>query len=205
MDHEKILEDAWSSPANTKIALAPADVNKILGEEYEVETPFTYTRTMLWDMEVHKARQPDKYIPYVVKPVSAEKFPSVRHGAFEDFTRVSEQRVWNEPSTYCTVIEQVRLDHENRRAFFIGVDEFVTPDGRRFVAGGQQPLFLVEHSALGSEDEPLNMWRIVHPTETVDTSLVELFQRKAREHPLSGFHEVYIRDDLHISLARKTK
>ncbi|WP_328648944.1 hypothetical protein OHS58_16985 [Amycolatopsis sp. NBC_00348] len=45
----------------------------------------------------------------------------------------------------------VRLDHEHRRAFFLGAD--------RFEAGSGQPLFHVEHSVAGPEDDPLNLGR----------------------------------------------
>lgn len=156
MNHEEIFEQTWAAPGTTSMELAPVAVNDVLRERYDVRPPFTYTGAQLWDMEVRKAAAPDKYIPTVVKAGSAEKFPSVRNGRFEDFTRVSDQRLWTDPARFATIIEHVRLDHENRRAFFIGAERFEAPDGRVFTAGAGQPLFHVEHSVAGREDAPVN-------------------------------------------------
>lgn len=38
-------------------------------------------------MEVRKAKAPDRYMPTVVKDSSAERFPSVHRGSFEDQRR----------------------------------------------------------------------------------------------------------------------
>src|SRR5262245_4608950 len=161
LDHEAILEQAWAAPGTTSVTVPPVSVNDVLRDRYDVRPPFAYTGAQLWDMEVRKAAAPDRYIPTVVKQGSAEKFPSVRHGRFEDFTRVSDQRLWTDPDRFATIIEHVRLDHENRRAFFVGAERFEAPDGRVFTAGAGQPIFHVEHSVAGPEDAPLNLWRIV--------------------------------------------
>jgi hypothetical protein len=138
-----------------------------------------------------------------VKAGSAEKFPSVRHGRFEDFTRVSDQRLWAHPDRFAPIIEHVRLDHEHRRAFFIGAERFEAPDGRVFTAGAGQPLFHVEHSVAGPEDAPLNLWRIVHLTGEPDQSLVDAFDELANDRYLRVFVEVHLRDDLGRELVRR--
>lgn len=203
MNHEEIFEQAWAAPGTTSVELPPVPVNEVLRERYDVRPPFAYTGAQLWDMEVRKAAAPDKYIPTVVKAGSAEKFPSVRHGRFEDFTRVSEQRLWADPARFATIIEHVRLDHENRRAFFIGAERFEAPDGRVFTAGGGQPLFHVEHSVAGPEDAPLNRWRIVHLTEERDQSLVDAFDDLVNDRYLRVFVEVHLRADLGRELVRR--
>ncbi|MGV9361239.1 hypothetical protein [Amycolatopsis sp. NPDC003731] len=204
MNHEEIFEQAWAAPGTTPVELPPVAVNDVLRERYDVRPPFDYTGAQLWDMEVRKAAAPDKYIPTVVKAGSAEKFPSVRHGRFEDFTRVSEQRLWAAPSRFATIIEHVRLDHEHRRAFFIGAERFEAPDGRVFTAGAGQPLFHVEHSVAGAEDAPLNLWRIVHLTSAPDQSLVDAFDELANERHLRVFIEVHLREDLGRALERRS-
>jgi len=203
MNHEAIFEQAWAEPGTTSVELPPVAVNDVLRERYDVHPPFSYTGAQLWDMEVRKAAAPDVYLPTVVKPGSAEKFPSVRHGRFEDFTRVSDQRLWADPDHYATIIEHVRLDHENRRAFFIGAERFEAPDGRVFTAGAGQPLFHVEHSVGGPEDAPLNLWRIVHLTGEPDRSLVDAFDAPANDRYLRVFVEVHLRTELGRELVRR--
>jgi hypothetical protein len=203
LDHQAVFEQAWNAPGSTTVDLPPVRVNDVLRDRYDVRPPFAYTGTQLWDMEVRKAAAPDKYIPTVVRPGSAEKFPSVRHGEVEDFTRVSDQRLWADPSQYTAVIEQVRLDRANRRAFFLGVSTFEAPDGREFVAGTAQPLFHVEHSVGGSEDDPLNLWRIVLLTDTPDPVLAAAFKPLAEDPYLRVFVEVHLRDDLGRELVRR--
>lgn len=203
MNHEEIFERAWAAPETTSVELPAIPVNDVLRERYDVRPPFAYTGAQLWDMEVRKAAAPDKYIPTVVKAGSAEKFPSVRHGRFEDFTRVSDQRQWADPAQFATIIEHVRLDHENRRAFFIGAERFEAPDGRVFTAGAGQPIFHVEHSVAGPEDAPLNLWRIVHLTGEPDRSLVDAFDELAKDRYLRVFIEVHLRDDLGRELVRR--
>ncbi|GLY41888.1 hypothetical protein Amsp01_079110 [Amycolatopsis sp. NBRC 101858] len=203
MNHEEIFERAWAEPGTTSVELPPVPVNDVLSERYDVHPPFGYTGARLWDMEVRKAAAPDVYIPTVVKSGSAEKFPSVRHGHFEDFTRVSGQRLWADPSRFATIIEHVRLDHGNRRAFFIGAERFEAPDGRTFTAGAGQPLFHVEHSVGGPEDAPLNRWRIVHLTAEPDPSLAAAFDELANDRYLRVFIEVHLRRDLGRELVRR--
>jgi hypothetical protein len=203
LDHEAIFEQAWNAPGTTTVDLQPVRVNDVLRDRYDVRPPFAYTGTQLWDMEVRKAAAPDKYIPTVVRPGSAEKFPSVRHGRFEDFTRVSDQRLWADPDHYTAVIEHVRLDHEHRRAFFLGAKFFEAPDGRVFTAGTAQPLFHVEHSVGGTEDDPLNLWRIVLLTETSDAVLAAAFDELANDRYLRVFIEVHLRTDLGRELVRR--
>jgi hypothetical protein len=203
LDHEAIFEQAWTAPGTTPVELPAVPVNDVLRDRYDVRPPFAYTGTQLWDMEVRKAAAPDRYIPTVVKAGSASRFPSTRHGQLEDFTRVSDQRLWAEPDRYATIVEHVRLDHEHRRAFFIGADRFETPDGRVVTAGAGQPLFHVEHSVAGPEDAPLNLWRIVHLTDTPDPTLTAAFQDLANDRYLRVFIEVHLREDLGRELVRR--
>lgn len=202
LDHEALLEQAWSAPGTTASELPPVDVNRVLRERYEVRPPVVLTGTSLWDMEVRKASAPDVYIPTVVKPGSVERFPSVRHGRFEDFTRISEQRLWLDHDSFGVVIEHVRLDHESRRAFFVGAETFRTPDGRLVEAGTGQPVFHVEHSVGGPEDEPLNNWRIVHLTDRPDPALLAPFDEMGHDPYLRVFIEVYLREDLRRTVQR---
>lgn len=100
------------------------------------------------------------------------------------------------------MIEHVHLDHDNHRAFFIGAPRFTTPDGRQLVAGTAQPLFHVEHSVSGTEQRPLNHWRIVHLTTTPDPAMIAYFAAMAQDPYLRIFHEVYLRNDVGLDLVR---
>lgn len=199
---EREFESAWANPRHTAIELPAVDVNTVLEERYDVERPTAFTRATLWDMEVWKAAAPDRYIPTVVAPGSLEVFPGKRLGALEDFTRATDQRLWLRGSEYGRVIERVHLDHAQQRAFFFGVAEFNAPDGRVLRAGREQPVFHVEHSVAGTDDRPLNLWRIVHLTSNFDESMAAKFHEMAQEKYLRIFIEVYLRDDLHCAVER---
>lgn len=203
MGHEEIFKAAFATPTFTAILTPDSRVNSVIAESYDVDEPFTYTLTQLWDMEVRKAHRPDKYIHYVAKPGSLRIFGIRKEGDLEFFYRVTEQRSWKDPEKYTKVIEDVRLDHKNHTAFFLGVTEATTPEGETIVAGEDQPLFHVEHSAKGTEEDPINVWSIVFLTEEKDSSLVELFEKISDPKHLRGFNEVYIRDDLGRKLTRK--
>ncbi|QUQ62926.1 hypothetical protein [Kutzneria sp. CA-103260] len=198
MDHEKVLDNAWHTPGVTAIELPAVDVNQVLADHYELDRELTFTRTMLWDMEARKAAAPDVYIPTVVAPGSATKFPSTRHEELEDFTRVSDQRLWGDRDRFGTIIEHVRLDHGHQRAFFVGDSEF-----RDVEATTDQPLFHVEHSVAGAENRPLNLWRIMVLTEAVDQHLVDVFTKMGEDPYLRVFIEVYLEKDLGVSFRRK--
>jgi hypothetical protein len=197
-EQERVLEQAWSTPGNTTFTLPPVDVNQVLADHYDLDRELTFTRSMLWDMEVRKASAPDVYIPTVVKPGSVEKF-----GVGDDFVRVSDQRLWLDQPSYGTVIEHVHLDHQRHSAFFAGASEFSTPDGRILSAGAGQPLFHVEHSVAGTEGRPLNLWRIVSLTDEPDKELAEFFAGMSEDKYLRVFIEVYIREILGYTLTRR--
>lgn len=202
LDHEAVFEQAWTSAGVTTADLPRVRVNDVLRERYVVSPPFEYTGTRLWDMEVRKAKVPDVFIPTVVLP-GAEKFPSVWRGQVEEFTRVSEQRLWTDRARTALIIEHVRLDHENRRAFFVGDERFEAPDGRVFTAGTGQPIFHVEHSVGGSEEDPLNLWRIVNLTDQRDPALAAAFDELAHDPYLRVFIEVHLREVLGRELVRR--
>ncbi|CAM3594956.1 hypothetical protein KIPE111705_16040 [Kibdelosporangium persicum] len=187
------FERAWTNPRNTAIDLPPVDVNQILRDHYEVDGDLRYTRTMLWDMEVRKASRPDLFLPNVVQPGSAEKWATADPDVF---TRVSAQRLWLKPEEFGVVIEHVQLDQAKQSAYFIGVAEYDTPDGRHLVADTRQPLFHVEHWVEGAEDQPVNRWRIVHETDGPDQVLTDFFTDMGRTVRLRDFIEVHIRDVL---------
>ncbi len=78
LNHEGEFERAWADPSNTRPELPPVDVNRVLAEHYRTSEPLTFTRTMLWDMEVRKAWRPDRFIPSVVREGSAALGAGVR-------------------------------------------------------------------------------------------------------------------------------
>ncbi|WP_069161349.1 hypothetical protein [Nocardia altamirensis] len=197
VDHKKTFRAAWEDSANTTCELPPLDVNQVLADRYELASPLIFTRTMLWDMEIRKSRRPDIYIPYVVSGAAQS------WGEDDIFVRSSTQRLWLAPETYGLVLEQTHLDHANQIVTFIGAAEVPGPDGELLHAGTGQPVFHVEHGVSGTEERPLNTWRIVSLTETPDPRFVEVFDRIAASPYLPGFLEIYIREVLEIELTRR--
>jgi hypothetical protein len=59
LNHEGEFQRAWADPNNTRFELHPVDVNRVLEERYRTSRPLTFTRTMLWVMEVRKAWRPE--------------------------------------------------------------------------------------------------------------------------------------------------
>ncbi|RFU76579.1 hypothetical protein TARUN_5664 [Trichoderma arundinaceum] len=180
-NHETILEAAFRDPNNTPITLEPSN---------------------LWDMEVKKAHNPAKYLRHILRPGSLQVFNLQKDGPTETFVRVTDQGTWSDPTRFNTVIEQVLLDHDKEKAIFIGVPEVEGPDGHKIVAGTAQPLFHVEHSVTGTENEPLNIWRVVHLDKDEDGKLKEAFKKMMASPYLREFNEVYIREDLGKKLNR---
>ena len=60
----------------------------------------------------------------------------------------------------------------------------------------------MEHAVGGSEQAPINLWRIVHLTDQEDQQLIEQFARMWQSPWLPEFVEIYIRQDMHIGLTR---
>ena len=203
LNHEEEFERAWTDRGNTRIELSPVDVNRVLAEHYRTGEPLTFTRTMMWDMEVKKAFRPDLYLPSVVTGGSARTWGRrAATGGAESFVRCSEQRLWLEPSRRGLVLERVFLNPGRQSATFIGAAELLDEGGNLLRAGTGQPLFHVEHSAGGAESRPLNRWRIVYLTERPERELIDRFEL-TEEAWLREFFEVYIRRDLRIELTRR--
>ncbi|MEH6523767.1 hypothetical protein [Sulfitobacter sp.] len=203
-NHESVFQNAWADPSNTRFELPPVNINEALAEHYGTSEPFTFTRTMTWDMEVRKALKPDDYIRSVVQEGSAHSWDQhlIADGT-EIFVRSSLQRLWLEPKKLGLVLELVSLNHTEQKVTFIGALEDSDQSNNLFRVIGGQPLFHVEHSVGGEEREPLNRWRIVHLTDGPDRRLIERFKVMANNVLLPEFIENYIRNDLNIGLAAK--
>ena len=204
LDHEGEFQRAWIDPSNTRFELPPVDVNRVLDKHYRTSEPLTFTRTMLWDMEVRKSWRPDRYIPSVVWPGSAHAWGqrSAADGT-ESFVRSSQQRLWLTPMKYGLVLEQVCLNPMQQKISFIGTTEHPDWDGNLLRAGVGQPLFHVEHSVGGDKSRPLNRWRIVHLTDGPEHRLGERFTLMANDVWLPEFIDIYIRNDLGIKSTRR--
>lgn len=203
LNHPEIIEAAFADPKNTAVAFPNVDVNKIIAERYDVDEPFTYTHSQLWDMETKKARNPAKYLRPILRPGSLKVFGEKREGSIETFTRVTDQRMFTNFDEFTTVIEQVRIDYDDHRIWFVGIPEIEGPDGEKIVAGKKQPTFHVVHGAVGSEEKPFNTWRIVFLTDGVDEKHKATFEELAKRPFLAMYNEIYVREDLGRTLTRK--
>ena len=197
---EQEFETAWCNPKHTRFALPDVDVNKVLGERYVVDPPLAFTRSMLWDMELKKSWDPATYIPYVVSTGYSWRRHNLERGC-ERFFRSSTQLGWIRPDRG-QVLEDVFINRNDERIFFLGRHEMTNEQGQRIYASDYQPLFHVEHAAAGSEDAPRNVWRIVVLTEQNDPRYTEPFKQMVTEGWLPGFLEVYIERNLKVVLRR---
>ena len=194
---------AWDNPGHTCYQLPDIDVNQVLAARYTTGEPLTFTRDMLWDMEARKAAYPGSYIPYVVR-AGSDRCWNRHHGdGGEYLDRCSMQRLWLDPDRYELILESAFLNHGEQKVTFLGVPELTGPDSTLLRAGAGQPLFHVEHSAGGTERQPLNGWRIVHLTTARDDRLMAVFEHMAAGPWLPEHTEIYIRDTLGIELTRK--
>jgi hypothetical protein len=191
---------AWDNPAHTQFELPPVNVNKVLRDRYRVEPATFLTRAMIWDMEVKKAWDPRTYIPYVVSEGRSWGRHSLQDRS-ERFYRSSMQRGWITPEQG-RILEDVYVSHDEQRIFFQGRATMTAEDGEQLRASDFQPLFHVEHGVGGSDDEPLNLWRIVLLTPRRDMRYTEPFEQMVRAGLLPGFIEIYIEKDLQMRLIR---
>ncbi|PKH89130.1 hypothetical protein [Colwellia sp. Bg11-28] len=196
------FENAWENPRNTRFELPAPDVNKVLSECYEVGKPVHLTGNMVWDMELKKAWNPANYIPYVVSRDHAWGRYSFDDDS-EYFVREIEAKAWIIEDAIGPVFEEVFISHKERRMIFLGRDKLTTETGKTIRTNEYQPLFHVEHGVAGTEDAPLNTWRIVILTENNDPLYHQPFEEMVKAGGLPGFLEIYINRDLDAQLSRK--
>lgn len=200
-DAENEFEKCWHNLKYTAIQLDDVDVNQALSF-YNMEKPLHFTKTMLWDMEKRKAWNPANYIPYVIKQGSAKswnKHPCPETDG-EIFVRCSAQKMWLDPTRYEDVYEEVYVNEKTKIVTFLGVTTL--PEKNKEIRP-KQFLFHVQHGAAGTEDNPLNTWRIVHLTNEVNHELINHFKNMNDRTTLPGFIESYIKNDLNITINKK--
>ncbi len=166
------FERAWNEPGRTRIEPDAVDVNALLARSDAVDGDVRLTGQTLWDAEVAKAWDPGTYIPGVVLEGESWGRRTLPDGT-PWFVRSSRQVAWRADGDPGVVIEEVYLDPAGRSVLFFGRAAWIGPDGEPVEAGEHQPLFHVEHAVSGTEDQPLNRWRIVHLTESEDPALIE--------------------------------
>lgn len=197
------FERAWDAPQHTRAVQPEIDINRVLHERYETTEPLNFTRSMLWDVEKRKAAAPGTYIPFVVRHGTDRSWARrALAGGAESLKRCSQQRMWLHPDNYGLVLERAYLDHHHQKVTFTGEGRLTDPDGRDLQATTLQRRFHVEHAVGGSEEAPLNLWRIVHLTDQEDRQLIDQFSRMGQSPWLPDFVEIYIRHDLNIGLTR---
>ncbi len=200
-DAQREFESCWRNLNYTPIELDDVDVNKTL-LHYVSEKPIHFTQQMLWDMEKKKAWNPGEYIPYVIRAGSAKawnKHTDLNNGD-EIFVRMSDQKQWTHPDIYETVYEEVYVNESEQLVTFLGVK--ILP-GVSTELNPQQPLFHVQHGVGGTEDNPINTWRIVHLTKIKGEQLISHFKKMNNTTHLPGFILSYIEKDLHIPIRHK--
>jgi hypothetical protein len=198
---EREYREAWNNPSHTRFELPPVDVNKVLKDRYSVTPDKRITRSMIWDMETKKAWDPLSYIPYVVSEARSWGRNKLQDGSSR-FCRSSLQCGWITPEKGW-VLEDVFVSPAKQAIFFFGRDRMSEEDGKGLEASRFQPIFHVEHSVGGSEDEPLNLWSIVLLTPKPDARYLAPFEQMVSAGLLPGFIEIYIQKDLGMRLAQR--
>ncbi len=196
------FDKAWQDPTHTPIGLEAVDVNALMQKSYSMNAPVRLTKSLMWDAEVKKAWDPKTYIPGVVLEGNSWGRKTLNDGE-ECFIRASRQRAWLK-DTYGQVVEEVYLSPHEQKILFLGRAESSNTEGTFIQAGGQQPLFHVEHAVAGTEQHPLNLWRIVHETTARDDALIE---RQLTQMGTAGwlreFVAIFVEKDLGIKLSRQ--
>ncbi|RTL70134.1 MAG: hypothetical protein EKK42_04325 [Pseudonocardiaceae bacterium] len=195
------FEQAWADPRHTAAALPDVDVNRVLAERYTAEPAIVVTRDQVWDMEVRKAWDPVRYIPYVVSEGTSWGRTELSDGSRRHL-RSSVQEAWTD-ETQGRVFEEVVTDPVQRRILFLGRARMEAADGTLLQTDEFQPLFHVEHAVGGTQDAPTNMWRIVSLTDAPDPALRAFFDDMAAAGWLPGFLEIYLEQDLGVILHRR--
>lgn len=196
------FDNAWQNTRYTRVELPPVDVNLVLRERYTVEpASTTMTLTQLWDMETKKAWDPATYIPYVVSRGRSWGCHALEEGCV-GFHRISDQVAWID-STRGEVIEDVSISYIERRVIFLGQSRIVDDRGNLIHASDFQPRFHVMHGAEGSQERPLNTWRIVVMTEREDDRYKRPFEKMVVAGYLPGFVEEYLRRNMGVRIERR--
>jgi hypothetical protein len=199
---EREYLEAWNNPSHTRFELPPVNVNKVLKDRYWVTPDKNITRSMIWDMETKKAWDPLSYIPYVVSEGRSWGRIKLQDGC-DRFCRSSLQRGWITPEEG-RVLEDVFVSPAKQAIFFFGRERMSQETGNELKASEFQPIFHVEHGVGGSEDEPLNLWRIVLLTSEPDARYFVPFEQMVSAGLLPGFIQIYIQKDLGMRLAPRT-
>ena len=79
----------------------------------------------------------------------------------------------------------------------------VDDSGQTITASHKQPLFHVEHGVGGTENAPLNTWRIVHLASDEDGALAKHFELMSQVSGLPEYVERYVEDVLKVPLKPK--
>lgn len=199
-DAAEQFERAWSTASNTRFTVPSMRPNALLRRQtWSAGRAPRVTALMVWDSEVRKAREPVRYIPSIVS--EARTWGHERHpDGTETFWRESQQRAWisGEP---VRVIERAFVDATRRRILFLGAPAAVGPDGATIDATDQQPIFFVEHSVTGAEDDPEIQWRIVHLTEVPDERLVARISAVAAAAALPEYVSIYLSEVVGIGVS----
>lgn len=202
LDAEKEFESAWNNPQYTQVKLNDIPINETLAGYYETDKPVHFTKKMLWDVEARKAWDPKTYIPYVVREGKSWGRVQLDNGD-ELFVRSSEQREWMDKNEYGEVFEKVYLNHKEGKATFLGSETLEDSSGRTLKVKRKQPLFHVQHSVAGGEENPLNVWKIVFITDQKDEKLIQQLLKLDAPQKLPGYVEIYIEKDLNTKITRK--
>jgi len=194
------FEAYWNNPNYTQIELDDVDVNETI-TYYLADEPVHLAQEMLWDIEKKKAWDPGTYLPDVVRTGSSKSWGKqacpITKG--DIFVRTTDQKRWLNPEAYETVYEEVYVNPIDKIITFIGTKSLLgKPD-----LSPEQPVFCVQHSAGGTENRPLNKWRIVHLTKQKDERLTARFNSFNQPKFLPRYIEVYIEKDLGVSIASK--
>jgi chromate reductase len=193
------FERAWEQPGHTRIETEAVDVNEFLRRSYSMTDGIRLSGQMLWDAEVAKAWDPGTYIPGVVLEGKSWGRKTLSDGK-PSFVRSSRQVAWKTDNVPGVVLEEVYLDPTSRSVLFLGRSELSEANGDVVEADAHQPLFFVEHAVTGTEEQPLNRWRIVHLTASEDPALIERQAREGSAGWLGGFLAKFLELELDVKL-----
>lgn len=139
----------------------------------DIGSPHHMTTKEAFDAEIMKALDPKTYIPFAVEKSVTMDFRMTPEG-WTQFTRLSVQRDFRDPSLLAYVKERVTIDAANLQIIFMG--EEVTHDdiahlayrGEKEFAADTPPLFDVRHAINVNAGQPYDSWTMVRHIQDGD-------------------------------------
>jgi hypothetical protein len=191
---------AWEEPEYTRFKFPPVNVNDVLRARYRVTPKIQLTRAMLWDLQRKKAQDPVTYMPYSATEVRIWARHVQKDGSERFFRSSLQQGLITQRQGL--ILDEISICHLEQRIIFLSRQSLRDDYGTELTANAFQPLFHINRSVGGTEDEPFNLSSIVLLSSDKSGRYFEPFAERVCTGCLPRFIEIYIQRDLRADLTR---